>query len=99
MKTTTVSLGQTLTDIALQEYGCVEGLIDLMKLNPDLEINGKLIPGTDVNLPDVVPVLTPSNIANLNEIKRSFKRANTGTGDVLVSEYYEPGYIDPDYIV
>jgi hypothetical protein len=42
----TVLPGQSLVDIAIQEYGKAEGVIDLLRENKLLEQQNQLVPGT-----------------------------------------------------
>ena len=47
-----IQAGQSLVDIALQEYGTVEGIILLLTVNPGLTVTGDLVPGSLLNIVD-----------------------------------------------
>lgn len=61
-----VGTGQTLCDIAIQEYGCIEGLLLLIEDNNYGNI-GIPVSGLKVDIRPVVPVLTDENVAIANE--------------------------------
>lgn len=46
MKTVEVLTRQTLLDLALQEYGSIEGILDLMERNNIQSVSDELVPGT-----------------------------------------------------
>lgn len=48
MKQVIVQQGQTIVDIALQEYGSVEGLFALLEANQTLDLDSQLEPGQKV---------------------------------------------------
>lgn len=52
MRTIIIENEQNTRDIALQEYGSIEGLFDLMKDNPEVikSLNTKLVPGTRLKI-------------------------------------------------
>jgi len=55
MYTVPVQEGQTIKDIAAQEYGAVEGIAQLMVDNPSVisDINVDLVAGTILNIQDI----------------------------------------------
>lgn len=60
MRTIKVQQGQTLKDIAMQEYGCFEGLQRILELN---NIGfGFLANGANVIVDDTAPVLSENNL-------------------------------------
>lgn len=48
MRQVTVLQGQTITDIALQEYGSAEGLFAFLEANQNLDLDSQLEPGQKV---------------------------------------------------
>jgi len=48
MRQVIVQQGQTIVDIALQEYGSVEGLFALLEANQTLDLDSQLEPGQKV---------------------------------------------------
>lgn len=54
-KEITVQLGQSLVDIAVQELGSAEGLIDILRANPTIEHADELTPGTKLTI-DSAPI-------------------------------------------
>ncbi len=48
IKTIKVQAGQTMLDIAVQEYGTVEGIILVMQANPGLSVTSTLTPGQEL---------------------------------------------------
>jgi len=48
MKQVIVQQGQTIVDIALQEYGSVEGLFAFLEANQNLDLDSQLEPGQKV---------------------------------------------------
>ncbi len=99
MKTIFTNPNQTLTDIALQEYGCVEGIFILMEDNPMLNMDGKLITGQAVQIREAVPELTTNNKAIATELKASSRKINTGTGATQDNTYVDDTYMINDYTI
>lgn len=48
IKTITVKAGQTIADIAIQEYGTVEGMVLIVQANPGLNITSALVAGSEL---------------------------------------------------
>ncbi len=98
MATINTTEGQTLTDIALQEYGCVEGIFILMEDNPMLNMDGKLITGQAVQIREAIPELTINNKAIATELKASSRKINTGTGATQESITLEDDIVELDVV-
>lgn len=85
MKTINVAEGQTLIDIAIQEYGCYEGLHQLMKDNnigpngliEDGEVYRLITAGDTLLVQDEVPELTDTNRTIAAYYKRNRIKVNT----------------------
>lgn len=64
MKTIMVINGQTLSDIAIQYYGCIESIFQLAADNPFISAFEQILkPGTKLQIQDVVPVFNKQNVA------------------------------------
>ena len=50
MKIITVKFGQTIFDIALQEYGDLEGIKTLLEDNEGLDLSQELVEGSKLNI-------------------------------------------------
>lgn len=59
----TTESGQTIIDIAIEKYGCYEGVFIILQDNPTLFLGCNLKPLQRVLLRDDVPVFTDNNIA------------------------------------
>lgn len=70
MRAITVTYGQTLIDIALQEYGCYEAVTLLMEDN-QLGLGELLEPGTSILIRDVIPDITGTNLLILAQYKKA----------------------------
>lgn len=80
MKTITVKEGQTLEDIAIQYYGCFEGVITLMQDN-DLALDSPLYVGRALEIQDEVPALTPTNKKVVEAFERKGYSPNSGVNN------------------
>lgn len=98
MKTIESKYGQTSIDVAIQEYGCYEGLFLLLEDNPNVSLGGDLIYGTLINIRDEVPELTANNrtiVAELkNKIVVSGKLLQEGSNSYVEDGYVEDGYVE-----
>jgi hypothetical protein len=94
-----VTAGQTIQDIALQEYGALEAAIYILMDN-NLGIDEALYGGQVINIRDQVPVLTENNKAIQRSLSASGVKPNRGTTPAPIPEtnYFESGYIQSDYI-
>lgn len=50
MRNINVKGGQTIFDVALQEYGSAEGVIKLLEDNPSLSLESVLVPGASLTI-------------------------------------------------
>jgi len=80
---------QSVVDMAMQEYGCYDGVFEIMKDNPelDLSVHSVLIPGVKVLIKDPIPRLTDKNLG-LVEIYRQ-KKVQVVSGAAI--SYQEDG--------
>jgi hypothetical protein len=65
IKTIVVQAGQSLADIALQEYGTYEGIILVVQANPGLSVSSILVGGQEL------VIFTQKAISTVNEIVKS----------------------------
>lgn len=63
-KTIKTGIGQSLINIAVQEYGCYEGVFLLLDDNPTIvsSLSHVFAPGTSVVIQNPVPQLTDNNV-------------------------------------
>lgn len=61
MKKCTVQYGQSMWDIAIQEYGHVDGVFLLVKDNPNYSITDVPVPGEELLIRDETPELSEDN--------------------------------------
>lgn len=95
----TVEQGQVLEDIAIQEYGCLEGVWNIMEDN-GLNLDSQLYTGQPLIISETVPTLTNTN----KEIAKQFssKKLKPNRGIVIEQEldlyvldgYWEEGYTE-----
>lgn len=95
---------QSLVDIALQEYGCYEGLFTLLDDNSDRlkAIDEIPVPGMILNIKNKTPILKPENRAIVSEYDRQkhIVAGNaTGANHIhdTVSSYVTMDYLAPLY--
>jgi hypothetical protein len=87
--------GQTLIDLAIQEYGCIEGVAYLCEDN-NFSLDETLNPAQKVKIRDVIPNINGSNIEVLN-IQKS-KRTIINSGIVPVQTVTPTtGFFDDDF--
>ena len=96
-KTTTVSDGQSLVDVALQELGSIEALFDLADAG-GLAITDLLSAGQVL----AVPASSTAQAGLINYYARRNQRVNTGdeTPPQLVAttqQYFSSQFFKPDY--
>lgn len=72
-----VEEGQTLSDIAIQEYGTLEALTDLARAN-DISITDDLIAGTSLVLPDKIFNRSMQSYCNINSISPATEKDASG---------------------
>ena len=75
-KTIIVFEGQNLFDIALQEYGSVEGIKAVLQLNPSIDINSVLLAGQSLVV-DTDQVINQNVIAEIQAAKVNTKDVET----------------------
>lgn len=95
---------QSLTDIAMQEYGCYEALFILLEDNADrlFAVDEVLIEGMKLNIRADVPDINPFNKAIVSEYIRSEHKVvshGIGTPHVIniVADYVTTDYMDTTY--
>ena len=76
MKTITVQDRQTIWDIAMQEYGSVEGVFELIDDNPGLTIDSNLTGGQLLKIKSA-----PVDIATLNYMQQNGIKPVSRDGD------------------
>jgi phage tail protein X len=80
MTTITVINGQTLSDIAIQYYGCIEGIIQLIQDNPNIGAFEQILkPGTKLQIQDNVPVFNTQNVKMAAFFSTNSLEVSTGT--------------------
>jgi hypothetical protein len=97
MKTVTVTQGQTLYDIAIQEYGCYEAVLLLCQDN-SLSLVSELLAGDTILVRDGVPAITDSNISVVQYLKTSSFNPNSGYKSD-VEGFYSHGFYSSKFYV
>lgn len=99
-----VSDRQSIIDIAVQEYGCYEGVFILLSDNSDrlLAIDEIPLPGTKLNIRQTVPNINPANTTVVAEYRKSDHRVisqSIGEAYILetISDYVTTDYMDITY--
>lgn len=95
---------QSLVDIAIQEYGCYEGLFYLLDDNSDrlFAVDEVPLPGMKLNVRIKTPVLSPSNTSVVLEYRR---KTHTVTSNAMglahiityIADYVTTDYMDASY--
>ena len=81
MKKYTIREGQSLLDVALQEFGAINGVFQILADNSSLELNSQVVAGDSILIDD-----TKSNDLAVREHFRKLKyRVNTGGSDVIAT--------------
>ena len=89
-----VSNGQTVEDVAVQEYGCQEGFVYILMDN-SLGPNSLLYGGQVLKIRTVVPEITTKNISVGRRVTDAGIRPNSGVaGSVPDGGYVEDGYVE-----
>lgn len=99
MKQYVTQYGQSLIDIALQEYGHIDGVFQIIKDNPQYAITDVPKVGDVVLIQKTVPVLSLDN----NKIAETIKSDNITMASGLNTNlqrrtYVEAGYLRRGYI-
>ena len=68
IKTITVKAGQTIADIAIQEYGTVEGMVLIVQANPGLNITSALVAGSELVIFNDVTVSLVKEVVNTGKV-------------------------------
>ncbi|MCO5253354.1 MAG: LysM peptidoglycan-binding domain-containing protein [Bacteroidetes bacterium] len=98
MKEVTTGNGQQLEDIAIQEYGCEEGVITLLADNR-LSMDDLLYPGQKLKVREEVPELTGNNRVMLMAIEREGVSPVSGiVGQIPDTHYAGEDYFGEDYV-
>ena len=92
MKLIKVRFGQTIEDIAIQEYGSLSGVRFLLEDNPSISLDTLLFPGQELSIRIVE--LTDSEVQMVNYLKQN--KLNPVGG--FVGEKPEISYVDEDYV-
>ena len=82
----TVNPGQSMYDIAVQEYGCYEGVFLLIVHNPTVLVDGldtELSIGASLAILKTVPSLTANNVAFTNYIAGKGVRVISGNQETI----------------
>jgi hypothetical protein len=93
-KTIIAGDGQTLEDVALQHYGCYEGVFLLTEDN-GLGIDDLLAPGQELLIREPAPTL---NDFNKLVIDAELVPNSDVPGQASDNNYVEDDYVDEDYI-
>lgn len=99
MKIITATYGQTLMDIAVQEYGCYEGVTLLMQDN-DLALTANLVAGQELLIRDAVPELTATNqaVAQYNRLNGISVNSGNDAASSSNNGYVTEGYVTDGYV-
>lgn len=99
-KQVTVSEGQSLADIAIQEYGSMAGVFLIIEDNGLTSVDAIPQPGTNLNIRLLIEELGSSNRAIAKKFNTEQVKVNTGNDfDSATTRYVEEGYIVPGYII
>lgn len=99
-KQITIADRQSIIDIAMQEYGCYEGVFAILEDNADriMAIDEVPLPGMKLNIRNIMPEFNSSNRAIVSEYKRlSHNVIGNGNGTPYIAEVVS-GYVAVDYI-
>lgn len=101
MKVVKLAYGQTLYDLAVQEYGHTDGFFVILEDNPGIvqDLADVPAPGTEVMIRDV-PVINDDNRSIAAEIKRKERRVVSGSTATPIAGdgYWEEDYSEQDYV-
>ena len=95
-----VSQGQSLIDIAMQEYGALPGVFLILEDNTELSaVDQTPIAGTEINIRVDVPEISEGNRAIARKFVKEGLRVNSGSApDTELQRYFAPGYVATGYI-
>lgn len=95
----TVQYGQSLWDIAIQEYGHVQGVELLVKDNPQLAVTTVPAVGSKVLIRPEVPELSNTNQRIVAEYKKqNITVASTAPATATLRRYVISGYVLQGYV-
>lgn len=96
----TVQYGQSLWDIAIQEYGHIDGIFLLVKDNLQLSVTSVPAVGSKVLLRNEVPELSDNNQRIVAEFKRNnITVASNAPATATLSRYVLQGYVVSGYVI
>lgn len=106
IKQITVQGGQSLIDIAMQQYGCYEGVMLLLQDNADrlTAIDNVPDPGMQLNIRTEVPKLNNANkgIAQAFALQRTAVVSSPDVPTITLQSqlglYVDTGYVDEGYL-
>lgn len=90
-----VKYGQTLFDVAMEQYGCEEGVITIANDNA-LAIDDDLLPGQILLIQPQIPELSINNITIANYFNTNKIGVNSGVIEVPTPEP-TLGFFDDDF--
>lgn len=92
MKNIKVKSGQTLIDIALQEYGCIEGLVYILEDNA-LSMDSESYAGQALIIRDI-PEITKDN----KKIQQGLIELSVIPNSQILTAIPEPHYVEDGYV-
>lgn len=96
MKKVTATEGQTIQDLAIQVYGCYEGIIPFCADN-NLSVTGEITPGQQFAVRDEVPELTTNNKAIAAHFAANKIIGNSGWIPAAIGQFL-PSDFDNDFV-
>lgn len=97
MKTIKVKSGQTLIDIALQEYGCTEGLVMLLDDN-SLSMDSEAYPGQELFIRELPEITKDNKLIQQGLIEISVIPNSQILNPVPEPHYVQDGYVQDGYV-
>lgn len=96
----TTEAGQTIIDVAIEYYGCYEGVFLILEDNPTLVLGDKLNASQKIVLRDAVPTLTDNNVTIAQYFATKNIKVNSGDKPLTTTgnNYVEPGYVETGYV-
>lgn len=88
---TTVKDGQTLADIAIQEFGTLEALPDLARVN-SLSMSDVPSPGTVLALPETTYNLTMQRYCKAHDVSPATARDESGVSWGVFTSQFSPQF-------
>jgi hypothetical protein len=99
MKLINAAQGQTIIDLAIQEYGCIEAVVLLMVDN-DFSATQTFEAGEQIKIRNEVTDLNGINKAIAKQFKAQNKSVNTASPQFVSAEngYVNEGYVNEGYV-